>query len=262
MKVGAQLYNVRDYCKDTESLSETLKRLADMGYRSVQISGTCDCDGDWLNEELKKNGLIAPLTHVSFDKLAEKTDRYIEEHKKFGCKYIGIGAMPGLWDKNKPINESLSEFVSKAGAVAEKIKDADCYFMYHNHDREYLNKTDDGRTYMEYLSDTFSADIMGFTLDTYWVKHGGYEPVSEIKRLSGRLPCVHFKDMAVEDNGERRFTWCGNGILDFAAIGDALKAAGTEYIFIEQDKTFDDEPDPFKCLEKSKKYLESVGFEF
>ena len=84
----------------------------------------------------------------------------------------------------------------------------------------------------------------------------------EIKRLKGRLPCVHFKDMFVEPDGEQHFTWCGNGILDFAAIGQALKDAGTEYIFIEQDKTFACEPDPFKCLEKSKKHLESLGFEF
>ena len=103
---------------------------------------------------------------------------------------------------------------------------------------------------------------MGFTLDTYWVKCGGYDPVEEIKRLSGRLPCVHFKDMAVEADGTKHFTWCGNGILDFSSIGQALKDAGTDYIFIEQDKTFSCEPDPFKCLEKSKKYLASIGFEF
>jgi sugar phosphate isomerase/epimerase len=115
---------------------------------------------------------------------------------------------------------------------------------------------------MHYLSDVFMPDEMGFNLDTFWVKKGGYDPISEIKYFNGRLPCVHFKDMFVEENGESRFTWCGNGILDFAAIGDALKNAGTEYILIEQDKTFEDEPDPFKCLEKSKKYLESIGFEF
>ncbi len=263
MKVGAQLYTVSKYCKDLNSFSETLKKVADMGYTVVQISGTCDYEGEWLDAELKKNGLKGVLTHVNFDKLAEDTDRIIAEHKKFDCKYIGVGGMPNLWTKEtEKLPDICEEFVTRAKPMAEKIKNAGCYFMYHNHSPEYLYKAKNGKVMMEYLSDVFAPDEMGFTLDTYWVKHGKYDVVSEINRLAGRLPCVHFKDMFIQEDGEPRFTWCGNGILDFPAIGDALKNVGTEYILIEQDKTFDDEPDAFKCLEKSKAYLESVGFEF
>ena len=68
--------------------------------------------------------------------------------------------------------------------------------------------------------------------------------------------------MFVEENGEQRFTWCGNGILDFSAIGEALEKVGTEYILIEQDKTFDDMPNPFDCLKHSYDYLKSLGFQF
>lgn len=261
MKVGAQLYTVNKYCKDLNSFSETLKKIADMGYTIVQVSGTCDYDGDWLNEELKKNGLTCVLTHIAFDKLVNETEKVISEHKKFNCKYIGTGAMPKLWELDKD-PQICEDFIKNAKPVAEKIKNAGCYFMYHNHSPEYFCKAASGKTVMEYLSDTFAPDEMGFTLDTYWVKHGGYEPIDEIKRLKGRLPCVHFKDMKKPEGEEPRFTFCGDGILDFAAIGDALKDAGTDYILIEQDKTFDDEPDPFKCLEKSKTYLESIGFEF
>jgi hypothetical protein len=41
----------------------------------------------------------------------------------------------------------------------------------------------------------------------------------------------------------------------------ALELAGTKYAFIEQDSTYPDEPDPFVCLEKSFKYLTSIGYE-
>ena len=37
MIVGAQLYTLRDSCKTLEDLSETLKRVADMGYTAVQL---------------------------------------------------------------------------------------------------------------------------------------------------------------------------------------------------------------------------------
>ena len=41
MKLGAQLYTVRDFTKTTDDFAETLKKVADIGYRTVQVSGTC-----------------------------------------------------------------------------------------------------------------------------------------------------------------------------------------------------------------------------
>ena len=41
MEIGAQFYTLRDFCKDTYSFAETLKKVADIGYKAVQISGTC-----------------------------------------------------------------------------------------------------------------------------------------------------------------------------------------------------------------------------
>ena len=56
MEIGAQLYTVRDYCQNLEDFSETLKKVSDIGYRYVQVSGTCDFDANWLkNEEVYKN---------------------------------------------------------------------------------------------------------------------------------------------------------------------------------------------------------------
>ncbi len=40
MILGAQFYTLRDHCKTLEDLSESLNRVADIGYRTVQISGT------------------------------------------------------------------------------------------------------------------------------------------------------------------------------------------------------------------------------
>ena len=262
MKVGVQFYTLRDYCKDLASFKETLKKVADMGFSTVQISGTCAYEAEWLRDALKETGLACILTHYNYNRIVNDTEAVINEHKTFGCKYIGVGALPGVFSSEKEkIPQYCADFVEKAKPAAKKIAEGGCYFMYHNHAAEYEN-TVNGKNCMEYLSDSFTADEMGFTLDTYWVKKGGYDPVEEIKRLSGRLPCVHFKDMMVEADGGRRFTWCGNGIMDFSSIGQALRDAGTEYAFIEQDQTFDCEPDPFKCLYNSKKYLESIGFEF
>lgn len=253
MKIGAQLYTLRNYCKTLDDFSETLKKVADIGYTTVQVSGTCAYDAQWLADELKKAGLTCNLTHFNYDRILHDTDKVVAEHNTFGCKYIGVGAMPG--DCRGSV-AGVEKFVSDAGAAARRIQELGSTFMYHNHAFEY-EKAPDGRTYMQMLSDLFAPGEMGFTLDTYWVKYGGAEPVDEIKRLSGRIPCVHFKDMEVLADGTRRFTWVGNGILNFEEIAAALENTGTEYAFIEQDDCFG--ADPFECLKNSYQYLKSIG---
>ena len=257
MEIGAQLYTVREHCKTLDDFALTLRKIADIGYKTVQVSGVCPFEPEWLQSQLKQNGLKCVITHTDGARICTEPEKVAAEHDVFECNYVGLGS----YGFNPDRGESLEHLLATYREPAEKLKACGKYFMYHNHAAEYENEIN-GKNCMEYLSDNFAPEEMGFTLDTYWVKKGGYDPVEEIKRLKGRLPCVHFKDMAVEADGEKHFTWCGNGILDFSSIGQALKDAGTDYIFIEQDKTFACEPDPFKCLEKSKKYLSSIGFEF
>jgi len=252
MKIGAQFYTIRDYCKNLTDFSESLKKVADIGYTTVQISCTCAFEPEWLAEELKKNGLTCGLTHYDFKRIVNETEAVIKEHEAFGCDYIGIG---GFFDGV----EGLPNFVKNALPAAKKIAEAGKLFMYHNHNWEYESKCADGRNVMEHLADEFDPSVMGFTLDTYWVKYGGYEPLEEIKRLKGRLPCVHFKDMYIIGD-DRRMSWVGGGnVMDFEKIITAFEDAGTKYAYVEQDNCYGE--NPFDCLKKSYEYLHSLGLE-
>ena len=250
MKIGAQFYTIRDFCKTPEDLAESLKRVADIGYTTVQISGTCPFDPAWLGEQLKKNGLNCGITHYNYNRIVNETEAVIAEHTAFGCDYIGIGGVFGGVD-------GLPKVVEEATPAAKKIAEAGKLFMYHNHNWEYESKCADGRNVMEHLADEFDASIMGFTLDTYWVKYGGYEPLEEIKRLKGCLPCVHFKDM-FKDGDERRMSWVGGGnVMNFEKIAAAFIDAGAKYAYVEQDNCNGE--NPFDCLKKSYDYLRSIG---
>jgi len=57
MQIGAQLYTLRDFCQTPEGIAESLRKVADIGYRTVQLSGTCPYDAAWMRGELDKNGL-------------------------------------------------------------------------------------------------------------------------------------------------------------------------------------------------------------
>ncbi len=255
MKIGAQLYTLRDFCKTTDDFAETLKKVADIGYTTVQVSGTCAYEAEWLRDQLKANGLDCGITHFNYGRILDETDKVIEEHKTFGCPHIGVGSMPGGAGGYEAFRSD-----PKLRAATAKIRAAGLLFMYHNHAFEYETKLEDGRPVMFHLADDFSPEEMGFTLDTYWVKYGGYEVIPEIRRLTGRLPVVHLKDMLVTESGERRMSWVGGGnALDFEKILAAFEAAGTGLAYVEQDNCYGESP--FDCLKKSYDYLTSLGLD-
>lgn len=254
MRVGAQLYTLHNLTKTLDGFEDCLKKVADIGYRTVQVSGTCAYEPEWLAEKLKENGLTCDLTHFSFDRIVNDTENVVREHNIYGCKYIGVGSMPGFLADGM---DNFNSFVEKALPAAKKIKELGSFFMYHNHNVEY--KVFEGKNYMTRLAEAFPPEYMGFTLDSYWVKAGGSDPVAEYKRLAGRIPVVHYKDMTILPDGTKHFAPIGSGILDFEKITETAEAGGTKIAFVEQDDSYGE--DPFMVLKKSYDYLRSIGLD-
>ena len=251
MKVGAQLYTLREYCKTTDGLAQTLKRVADIGYTTVQISGTCKYEPKWLDIQLKANSLTCALTHYDSERIAKDTMSVIAEHDIFKCNYIGIGSMPGGVSE-----QSIKNFVLNYKDASQKIKNSGKLFCYHNHAKEF--KKHDGKLYIEKLAEDFADDEMGFTLDTYWIKYAGYDPCEWIEKLKGRVPCLHLKDMA-KKLFFRTMASVGSGIMDFDRILSSAQKAQSEYLLVEQDFCYG--KDPFECLKKSYEWLKSRGLQ-
>ena len=248
MKLGAQLYTVRDYCKDLNSLEETLKKVAEIGYKYVQLSGVCDYTTEWINEKLEKYGLSAPLTHFDTNKILNETEETIDFHKKMNCKYLGLG-----WYNFK--ENTIDNFIETFDRAIKTIaKDNDVYFAYHNHDPEF--QIIDGKTILDLLCERYNKDELKITVDTYWVQAGGADPAQILRKLRGRIPCIHLKDMGYE----RTMLPIGSGNMNFFSITEAAKESGVEYAFVEQDNCNGE--DPFDCLKKSFDYcVNTLGIE-
>ena len=246
MHIGAQFFTIKDFCKDLNGLSESLKKVADIGYKYVQISGTCSYDAEWLKEELNKNGLKCVLTHIAGDRLLNETDNVIKEHSVFDCDNIGLGWY--AFNEEQPFDKFFETYLP----VAEKLKNGGKYFMYHNHAQEFGKK--DGKLIIEHIAEKFSPDILGFTLDTFWVQAGGGDPAQWIEKLSGRVPCIHLKDFAYD----KKMAVIGEGNINFDRVFQKAEKAGTKYMLVEQDDCNGE--NPFDCLKRSYDYLKSVGF--
>ena len=254
MTPGAQLFTVREHCKDLASFAEALKRVADIGYTTVQVSGTCHFEADWLAEELRRNGLSCVLTHVKAARIEEDAKHVCDEHKVFGCHNIGLGVIPG--GKNITF-EKYESFVNTFRPLARELRANGCKLFYHNHCEEF-NRFPDGESCLDKMARDFSAEELNFTLDTYWAQYGGSDAADLLRRLSGRVECIHLKDMVIDPaTWEHRMAPVGHGNMNFEKILMAAGDAGTRYLLVEQDDCYGE--DPFVCLKKSYHYLTSMG---
>ncbi len=245
MKLGAQLYTVREHCQNLEDFAATLKRIADIGYKYVQVSGTCEYDAQWLKDELEKNGLECVVTHTAVDKIINETKKVIEEHKTFGCENIGIG----WYVVHKT---GVDEFTNRFKDAAKEIKRSGLTLTYHNHDHEFI-KDETGKTLIEQMCQSFKEDELNLTVDTYWVQAAGGDPAEFIEKHASRIKCVHLKDMGYQ----RQMLPVGSGNMNFARILEVCKNNGIENMLVEQDNSNGE--DPFDCLKMSYDYLMSTG---
>ena len=97
-----------------------------------------------------------------------------------------------------------------------------------------------GAAGLEILFDESDPRYFLAELDTYWIQHGGGDPVAWIERVSGRMPVVHLKDMVMlSEPGQARprqaMADVGAGNMNFAGILAACQRAGVEWYAVEQD---------------------------
>ncbi len=249
MEIGVQFYTIRESCTDLDGLSASLKKVADIGYRYVQISGTCPFEPQWLAEQLQKNGLQCVLTHTAEEKLLADPATVAAEHTVFGCNNVGLG-----WYafKEEEPDSTYANYVTRFTPVVKALHENGKFFMHHNHDQEF--KKIDGKLVIERLAEDFPADSFGFTLDTYWVQRGGGDPAAWIEKLAGRLPVIHLKDYA---HGAV-MSVVGEGNINFDRVFEKAASSGVQYMLVEQDNCNGE--DPFDCLKRSYQYLKSCGF--
>ena len=97
MCLGAQLYTVRDYMKTEADYRMMMKKIAEIGYKTVQMSGynTAEITPAVIKEVTEENNLKVVLTHTAWDRIKNETEQVIEEHNLFNCDAIGIGGYHG-----------------------------------------------------------------------------------------------------------------------------------------------------------------------
>lgn len=254
MRLGAQSYTIRDFTQNETDFRASMKRLAGIGYTTVQLSAVGPILPEVMREACDEAGLQIVLTHTNPDRMLRETEAVIREHEALGCDYIGIGMMPERYRSAARVSRFVEDYLTPA----MKMRDAGKLLMYHHHAMEWERVTPD-KTMLDVILEKMPQEVLGITLDTYWVQAAGADVCDTIQALKDRIPCVHLKDMAIK-GFEQRMAVVGEGNLPFKKILNLLKAQGTtKYLLVEQDNSYGE--DPFACLKRSYEFLKGEGYQ-
>ena len=257
-QLAVQLFTLRDHCKTPGDLRSTCRRLADQGWTAVQVSAIGVHDPHEVKSILDDTGLACCATHVRpAERLWDDPQGVLDEHKILGCRHTAVG---GYFPKGDEFSEkNWSAWIDRYNDAAKKFAGTDLSIGYHNHSHEFakLGGKDDyqSRTAFDLLVERLHPEVW-FELDTYWVAHAGGDPAAWLKRLRGRVPVIHVKDLAITPDRGQYMAEVGVGNLDWPSILAAARDAGVEWYAVEQDVCY---RDPFDSLETSLKNLRAMG---
>ncbi|MEM1058986.1 MAG: sugar phosphate isomerase/epimerase [Verrucomicrobiota bacterium] len=246
-QVAAILYTLRDHCKTPADVAATLKKVREIGYQAVQVSGICPMPEADLNAMLADNGLTCCATHEPALEIVDDTPKVIERLQTLNCTHTAYPHPAGV----DPAKEAdWDELIAKLAKAGEAMAGAGITLCYHNHGTEFVQFG--GQTILERIYERVPANFLQGEPDTYWIQYGGGNPVDWMRKLKGRLPLLHLKDYCFTPEGKPLFCEIGNGTLDFPAIIREAEAGGCRWFIVEQDVC---PGDPFDSLQTSFDYI-------
>ena len=230
MYLGAQLYTVREYMKNEADFKETIKKIADIGYKYVQVSGIGAVSPAAIKEATEEYGLKVILTHTDPKRIRDNTEDVIADHNVFNCDNLGIGGMP-----YEHTEEGYLKFCKEFAPAIEKLKAAGKTLLYHNHRFEFEKYN--GKYGIEILLENTDPDGLKLTFDTYWAVAAGIDVPAFMAKYADRILITHLKDMAVK-NDKQVMTEMLTGNINFDAILKVCCETGIVWHFVEQDEVY------------------------
>lgn len=253
IKVGIQSFTIRDYCKTIEDIDKTLAELASWGVKDIQISGIGKVDWNELAETVKKYDMTVCVTHTPFERMMKETDAVIDEHINLGCDCLGIGAMPGEYERTE---EGIDKFIADLIPVAKRMRERGVHLAYHNHDFDLKLYGD--KSILDRMLE-LDSDLLWFVPDVAWLQIAGENPAEYLKKMQGRVKVLHFKDYNPVEGQEHpwAFTELGKGVVDLPACYETAKEMGIPYIMFEQDNNWT--VDAMQSSKEAFEYMKKLG---
>ena len=225
MKLGIQLYTVRDACK--QNFEGTIDALVGMGYPGVEFAWEYGAlTPDELARFLDDRSVVACGWHAPIDDLLDGDSDTYAYARAVRTPFISVSLAHEVahdWDR-------AIGLVRDAGATARELG---LTLTYHNHVQEF-DKID-GACALDLLYAATDPNVVQAQLDTHYIKRGGLDPASYIRSHANRVRQVHLKDL---HRNRISHTEVGSGILDIPGIWQAALECNVPWIIVEQEADF------------------------
>lgn len=252
MNIGYQLSSIAPYLKTEEDLRTSLQKIADLGYRDVQLQSVPDeIPNAVIADALKSAGLTCIAIQEDYpDGFGAYPEKYIERALACGARYLTFAIIP----RDIDTAEKLDEFAKAVCDIHKKVTDAGLIFAFHPIGSDFRSM--DGVPVYERLMQRLPE-----TMQLTFCVHSSFgSPVSYhevLQKYKNRVDLVHFKDSILLADGTVQLMPLGAGRADWQPIAEACADAGVKWIFAEQERWL---KDAFECAADSLAYLNSLKF--
>lgn len=248
--LGVQLWMVRQSM--AQDFPGTLKALADLGVRKVELAGAPDLSGAELRAAFDAAGLACVSGHLP---ILQMTDAELD-HRLAYAREIGMttvaAPMPGFAGllEIAPADRFAALMAhpltaddwrwnaDRLNQIGEKARSAGVAIAYHNHNVEFADVG--GQTAMDLLLERVDPAQAHFQFDVGNAVLGGADPFDLLARHPGRFRSAHLKDWRAPLQPTTRLASpasaaFGQGVIDWARWRRASAEAGIAISFIERE---------------------------
>lgn len=278
LPIGLQLYTVGKEM-DADPVG-TIKKVAEIGYKNVELSPIGNTSISEMKTLLADNGLRSPSGHFMLPDLMKHLQRNIDAASEIGQEDL-IVTVPFVADPSRLRGaDQMAAFLNMLNSltlddwkwnaeqfnkVGEKVKNAGLRLGYHNHNFEFKNY---GSTtgYDEFLRLT-DPNLVKLELDCGWVTVAGHDPVAYLDKFPDRYRYLHIKDfkkgftirttLMDQNPGAPVPTELGRGSVDYRSIFAAANKAKIRAYYVEQEPPFTEMP-ALEAIKIDYDYLKSL----
>jgi sugar phosphate isomerase/epimerase len=255
---GLQLYSLRSQFT-LRGVPWTLDKVKEMGITEVELAGTYGLSTAEFRTELEKRGLKAVSSHFPYARWKKDLANVVKEAKELGIRYAGCA-----WIDHKDTFDEAEcrEAAAVFNLAGEALAKEGITMFYHLHGFEF-EKHGEGTLADLFLAET-RPEHVSVQMDVLWIVFPGQDPVSLLKKYSGRWKLMHLKDLkkgistgslSGKTDVSNDVT-LGTGQMDWSAIFTAAREAGIQHYFIE-----DESPTSLEQIPQSLSYLRTQGFQ-
>lgn len=195
-KVGYQLSSITPYLDTVENLKTSFRKIAEMGYKYVQLQGAAlDIPDEEIKAALDENGLVCVATQEDYILgFGDDPDRYIRRAVAVGAEYLIFALLPFDISTVKELEryaENILKIKEKANAVGLK-------FGFHpiGFDFRLIEGVPAYERFMAMLPEDTQLTLCVQSTFGSTVKY-----TEVLEKFKGRIDLMHFKDgIAIPDD--------------------------------------------------------------